>query len=133
MKTPVPEWAVPGSAHRAARPTNCESCGRYVLRGLNRDKGGIAVDCDPEPLSPLGEALALLAGFITYESQWFGGQHTISWRDRYAIASHQAGDGIDALIGHHCDRPELAGDFPRMRSVHSYRSVTAPLPDEPPF
>lgn len=132
MAGKVREWAVPGNAARTARPTNCEECGQYVLRGLTRDKGGIAVDCEPEPLSPLGEVMALLSGLITYESVWLWGTHTINWRDRYAIASHSAGDGIDVLIAHDCKRSRLQ-DFPRMRSVQSVRTVTAPLPDEPPF
>jgi hypothetical protein len=132
MAGKVREWAVPGNAHRTARPVNCEECGRYVLRGLTRDKGGISVDCDPEPLSPLGEVMALLAGNRTYESQWFAGQHTISWRDKYAIAAHIAGDQIDVLIRHDCQRSPLY-DFPRMRSVQSVRTVTEELPIDPPF
>lgn len=132
MSGRVGEWAVPGNAGRTARPRNCESCGRYVLRGLDREYGGLNTDCDPEPLTPLGEVMALLAGMRTFESKWFAGQHTISYRDRYAIASHIAGDEIDVLIAHDCQRSELIA-LPRMRSVQSVRVVTAELPIDPPF
>jgi hypothetical protein len=76
--------------------------------------------------------MALLAGMRTFESKWFGGQHTISHRDRYAIASHIAGDGIDVLIAHDCKRTDLIM-LPRIRSVHSIRTVTDELPIDPPF
>ena len=131
MAGKVKEWAVPGNAHRTARPRNCEHCGQYVIRGLDREYGGLNTDCDPEPLSPLGEVMALLSGHITYESVWFAGQHTISHRDKYAISSHIAGDGIDVLIAHDCARSRLY-DFPRMRTVHSVRTVEE-LPIDPPF
>jgi hypothetical protein len=131
MSGKVREWAMPGNVGRTARPHNCASCGQYVLRGLDREYGGRDTECDPEPLSPLGEVMALMAGLTTYESNWSGGQHTISRRDRYAIAAHIAGNTIDVLIEHDCKRSRVI-DLPRIRSVQAVR-IIEPLPIDPPF
>ena len=90
-------------ATRRARAVTCSGCRRPVMRGLDRDFGGLSADADPAPLSALGEALALLAHRPTYELRWLGGRYEIDRRDRYRIAGQPAGtNGIDILVGHDC-------------------------------
>lgn len=61
---------------RAARAGYCHTCGQVVVRGLDADRAALSVTCDPGPLNPLGEFLALSVGRRTYD---------LSWRGRYEL------------------------------------------------
>lgn len=67
---------------RAARASYCTSCGTVVLRGLDADRAALTVACDPEPLNPLGEFLAISVGRRTYD---------LTWRTRYELDPRSPG------------------------------------------
>lgn len=68
-------WNGDGIA-RAARAGYCRGCGAVVVRGLDADRAALSVACDPEPLNPLGEFLAVSLGRRTFD---------LSWRGRYEL------------------------------------------------
>lgn len=80
---------------------NCNKCGAPILIGY---EGGNPIRLDPSPISPLGEAAAIVGGYATFdindESQLFG--RMANWRsarkiklgwpaDRQVLASHACG------------------------------------------
>jgi len=116
---------------RRARASTCQRCHRAVFVGIDREWGGMAVECDPEPLSGLGEALALLAHRRTFELWANIGQMTLDFRDRWRISGRPAGRcKVDVLVQHDCD---LVGRLPTTGSVYPPPVRAADLPDEPPY
>lgn len=120
-------------ATRSARTAKCPVCQARVMRGLDADFGSMSADCDPEPLAPLGEALALMAGRRTYVLRWRGNRYELDQRDQFSIRGAPAGSkaGQDVLAGHVCGGPELPTT--RTRLVDQLWSTHAALPEEPPF
>lgn len=51
---------------RAASAARCHDCRRPVVVGLDADKCAFTARVDPAPLTPRGEAQAILAGLLTY-------------------------------------------------------------------
>jgi hypothetical protein len=141
----LPEWLarrldaaglmdISTGATRSARVAICVACQARVLRGLCADWGGWSVDADPEPLSALGEALALMAGRPTYELRWLGDRYELDGRDQFRISGAVAGTraGLDVLVGHQCDGAEL----PRARTMlrdQLWWTHAARTPEEAPF
>jgi hypothetical protein len=65
----VPAWILTqraGEAFRSASLTRCRDCKAPILYGLDADMCALSVRADPTPLTPLGEALALIDGRATY-------------------------------------------------------------------
>lgn len=120
-------------ATRSARAVSCPKCRRHVMRGINDSFGGWVVMADPEPLSKLGEALALLGGRATVELRWLGDRYEIDQRDHFRIRGRPAGtNGIDVLVIHEC---ALAQGQPLPQIDSTLRDDIRPelLPDNPPF
>lgn len=91
-------------ATRKARAEFCGGCGAVVMVGIDGDLAGSVATCDPTPLSPTGEALALLAGRGTFELRWIGGRYELDRRDAFRIRGSPAGtNGIDILVRHDCE------------------------------
>jgi hypothetical protein len=103
-----------------------------VVQGLCADWGGYVVECDPEPLSRTGEALALMTDRATFQMRWCGDRYELDRRDHFRIRGNPPGtNGHDVLVRHHCDIPSDA--IPHMESVLNDEIVVIPLPDKPPF
>lgn len=120
---------------RKAKARSCPVCRRAVMTGLSSAFGGFAVSADPQPLSPMGEALALMAGRGTFSLRWLGDHYELDKRDHFRIRGSPAGTkGIDVLVEHECAKP-YGGSIPNvvttLRDYYEHRSI--PLPDEPPF
>lgn len=146
-KSPMPDWLVDRliagglldadlMVGRRARASTCQRCHRAVFVGIDRDWGGMAVECDPEPLSGLGETLALMAHRRTFEL-WSGiGTMTLDFRDYWRITGRPAGrtraqgGRVDVLVQHDCAR---VGQLPTGPSVYRVPTRAADLPDDPPF
>jgi hypothetical protein len=108
----MPEWLKrrlegaglmdPGTgATRRARAARCPTCRRPVMRGIDRDWGGLSIDCDPTPLSPEGEAIAIYVGRRTYELRWLGDRYEIDRRDASGIRGNPIGTlRLDVLVQH---------------------------------
>lgn len=118
----------PDGVTRAARTTHCRRCGAVVMRGLDGDKAAFPATVDPEPLTALGEVLALLAGRGTYELRWVGHRYELDARDQWqiqgrppaeihAVAEHACGSGLTAA-GYRPDDPT---------------PPPTEYPDDPPF
>lgn len=133
----IPDWLArhledtgklgPDRIGRAARLHRCKHCGRHILTGLDNDMCASVANADPTPLSPLGEALALIGGRTTYALHQATDRLELQVRDRWQITGAPAGTRYDVLPAHTCD----AVDLPVVESVH--RRYTAALPDQPPY
>lgn len=120
-------------ATRSARVVICPRCQARIWRGMCAEFGGWSVDADPEPLSALGEALALLAGIPTYELRWLGNRYELDGRDAWRITGSPAGVSarLDVLAGHECDGPVLPHAPTMLRDQIWY--THAADPEEAPF
>lgn len=90
---------------RRARARHCRDCGLIVLTGYDADTCARLVTVDPTPLSPLGEALAHLAGRYTCALRYLGGRLELDTRHHHQIASQPAGtpgNRFDVLAQHRC-------------------------------
>lgn len=99
-------WSTDG-AYRKARLRH-HSCGLIVLHGLDADLAAGVATCDPHWLTPLGEALALLANRDTYDYRPLTqeldgprGHRRITW----APATNQG--SVRVLPAHACGQPPL--------------------------
>jgi hypothetical protein len=111
---------------------HCPKCRRVVMTGPNADTG-LDLTADPQPLTALGEALALMAGRATVELRWRYDHYEIAGRDHFRIRGSPAGtNGLDVLIVHECDR-EYGGTAINTVSRTRKPSTTTILPDEPPY
>jgi hypothetical protein len=96
-------------ATRRARSRLCEQCRRPIMRGIDADWGGRSVDCDPTPVSQLGETLALIDGRRTYELRYLGTgtgaqRYEIDHRTPERIRGNPPGTKrLDVLIEHNHD------------------------------
>lgn len=116
-------------ATRKARYSRCSICKNRVIIGIDRDFGGRAVECDPDPLSKLGEMAALLLGRRTLDLHAHGGRWIIDRRESWHIRDTPPGTvGNDVLVTHKCGAPKLA-------SIPSTVQITVirEIPDQPPF
>lgn len=102
----------------------CRQCKAAVLVGLDGDLCAFPTTADPTPLSPLGEALALLAGRATLHLRATpdGGRY-LDRRDRWQIQGEPAGTAnrlfpFDVVAAHVCHSPPLP-------------SIPTNLPDKP--
>jgi len=89
---------------------------------------GLAVVCDPDPLTAQGEALCLVAGRRTYA--WWHGR-CLYHRARLHISAG-IDDAIDVLASHECNVPIPFVLLDKERMRKRYRPHVE-LPDSPPF
>lgn len=99
---------------RTARPGRCRTCKATILRGLDADLCAFPTTADPIPLSPIGEALALLAGRQTFHLRRTPGTTDLQLdrRDQWQIAGQPAAtpDSLfpaDTVAEHKCWSPPL--------------------------
>lgn len=89
---------------RKARIRTCPTCHHQILVGLDDVQCALEVHADPMPLSPVGEAVALLSNRRTVNLRREGGGWVIDRRDDHDIAATPAGTATrtDVLGQHHC-------------------------------
>ena len=120
-------------AGRAAKAEFCGRCGRSVMVGLNARFGGFEIEADPQPLTAVGEAVALMAGRATVSLAWVGDHYEIDSRDHFRIRGSPAGTNrLDVLVVHDCGL-DYGGAIPNTVTKLPVLSGTVPLPDQPPF
>lgn len=118
-------------ATRRARAARCAACRRPVMRGIDLDYSGLAVDCDPTPLSPEGELSALLAGRRTYTLRWLGERYEIDRRDIEQITGSPAGTPrLDVLVLHACNGAPLPATPTALADA---KRPAQPVGDIPPY
>ncbi len=84
----IPAWILQerrGEAFRSACLQRCTKCRAPILYGLDADICALSVKTDPTPLTPLGEAIALLDGRRTFTLTEIAGRIEITTRDHWAI------------------------------------------------
>ena len=98
-----------------------------MLVGLDEDSAAFTARCDPEPVSALGEALALLGGRQSYELAAHTSGLRLTYRTARTIKARPAGSVpdrggalFDVVVSHACRSPPKPG----LPSVHK------PLPRE---
>lgn len=111
---------------RRARATRCRYCPCSILVGLDGDRCAWVARVDPLPLSPIGEALAILSGRTTYALHVGIGRLELQVRDRWQITGAPAGTRYDVLAAHVCGGVTL----PYAPSVNH---LSEPPPITPPF
>jgi len=111
---------------RRARIRTCP-CHQLVLAGLDEDICAFEVACDPNPLSPLGEALALVEGRRTLAVHRDRGRWVLDRRDHHDIAADPAGTKHreDVVREHRCTSPPPPHG---MYTDSRFPETTPPLP-----
>jgi hypothetical protein len=101
-------WDSDGTT-RAARARRCRSCRDYVIVGLDADRCALPVAVDPDPLTELGEAAALIAGRRTFALSYRTGRLELDLRTTYEIRSVRQRDSgrVDVLAEHVCGCPSI--------------------------
>lgn len=123
------------------RATWCATCKAPVVTGLDDLVCAVDARADAVPLSPLGEALALLGGRATYELR-AGKPPRIARRGVRAIASRPAGattrttrrahEAYDVLAAHQCP-PIAAESLAAPSTLPAPAAMTFDATQPPPF
>jgi hypothetical protein len=93
------------------------------------------VAVDPDPLSRLGEAAALIAERTTYSLRFLSGRLELDVRGHFEIRGEAARDGLrlDVLARHVCGEPSI-GMTPALGAESRLPAIAVSnLADEPPF
>jgi hypothetical protein len=120
---------------RRARVRTCRGCSNTVLIGLDGDTCALVVEADPVPLSPLGEALALIEGRRTVTLSREGGRYVLGIRYDLMIEAHAAGTQLntDILRSHRCGTDVPTGPLETPSMHPSARAVSLPANSPAPF
>lgn len=120
---------------RSAGMERCSKCKAPVVAGLDEDVCAFRAHVDPQPLGPLGEALARLAGRGTYDLERAGLEWRLTRRTRWVIQArppgHQGRGAADVVAEHRCHHEHLPGTPTRWGVGPT--SPTADAFDHPPF
>jgi hypothetical protein len=119
---------------RKAQLRKCPTCRADILRGLDDDTCALLVVVDPTPLSPLGEALALVEGRYTVTFRRDRGHLVLDLRDDFHIAGSPAGTRAfeDVLRQHVCNTAPPAGPL-ATGSRHPAANIQEDYTGDPPF
>lgn len=104
----IPAWlqrTLAGRHHRAAALRLCTKCKAPVIVGLDADHCALTAECDPIPLTPLGEAIALITGRRTYTLTPGPDRKELDYRDEWRI---QTPTKNPILAQHKCGAVNLA-------------------------
>jgi hypothetical protein len=116
---------------RRARIRTCRTCSTHTLVGLDNDRCAFEATVDPTPLSPLGEALAIVEGRRTLALHHEAGRYVLDPRAADHIADHPAGSRRreDVLREHRCD---TAPPVDALTAPSTFLSAAACLPPGSP-
>jgi len=106
----IPGWLkdrIGAPVYRGVTTHRCRTCQAQILEGLDEDVCAFRAVVDPDPLTPMGEALALLAGRRSYEIRRHSGGWALWHRDRWQIRGRVAGPKYLVVADHQCDTPKL--------------------------
>jgi hypothetical protein len=104
----IPTW-LQRSRSGATRATGirlCPKCRAPILTGLDAEICAFTVRVDPTPITPLGEAIALLQGRATYNLADGPNRKELDLRDQWRITmprkypvlpEHRCGQPLDAF------------------------------------
>lgn len=92
---------------RGCKAVKCIKCQADVLAGFDEDHCASIVIADPTPLSPLGEALALIENRRSYELCRHGAGLALWIRDHWQIAGRPASAETIIVTDHKCHAAKL--------------------------
>lgn len=116
-------------ATETARLTRCPRCRRPTWIAL--EPHGLARRLDTDPLTPLGEALAILNGRTTCGLYRQANTLRIEPRTLDRIRGHPAATpNTDVLLEHKCTQPPL--NLPTTETALKWPAANTP-PTDPPF
>jgi hypothetical protein len=123
----TPSWIQRGrgGATRAAGIRLCPKCRAPIITGLDADICAFTVRVDPTPLTPLGEAVAVLQGRTTYNLAGGPGRKELDPREAHHIEKPRR---YPVLAEHRCNRPLDAFAAPAPK-----KERTVADDDTPPF
>lgn len=109
----------PNGTGRRAQARRCPHCRHNVIVGDDDERCALTATCDPQPLTPLGEALARVDGLATYNLAAIRGGYQLWYRGPEHIEGKPAGTNPreDVLRQHRCGNPPPVGPL-TMPSVH---------------
>lgn len=119
---------------RRARLIACSRCKAVVMSGLDADVCAFEVECEPRPLTSVGEAVAWIEGRRTWSlTKARGGRFELDPRDARSIAKTPAGTGqrLDVLAEHVC-RVELVSDLGATYGPSSFPEIAPHMPPGSP-
>ena len=106
----LPAWLkdrIGAPTRRNAAARRCRTCKAATLTGLDEDLCAFQATVDPTPLTPLGEALALLGGRHTYELRRSVTGVALWRRTRRRISADIASEQCLVVADHECYSPPL--------------------------
>lgn len=119
--------AHPDGTLRRAQTRECATCHALILTGLDDDIAAVAVRVDPNPLTPLGEALAHIDGLRTYSLQHEAGRLILNYRDHWRIAAWPAGTRGDVMAEHTCQPHRYPSQPSSLRLAATALDTTCPF------
>lgn len=121
-------WNADGCA-RSARVRR-HTCGAHVVYGLDDARCAWPAITDTEPLSAGGEAIAILAGRLTYNLIRTGTRIELDHRNQFKVAGSPPGSrDHDVVAAHVCG----ADPLPTMPTAYAMTTTTKGTTDEPPY
>jgi len=107
---------------RRVSARTCRECHAPILAAIAGDVCGIPAYVDPAPLSPLGEALAVLGGRYTCSLRPAPRGLQLDLRDSYHITEAAGSGRYDVVAEHRC------GAAPLPEAPTQLRQLPAPTP-----
>lgn len=112
---------------RGVKAGRCPHCHAQILTGMDEEVCAFRATTDPAPLTPLGEALALLDARRTYELRNHNSSLALWRRDHWQIAGRSSSLHL-VVADHKCGAAPLPSQF-----IPSQPSRKAVSNDEIPF
>lgn len=121
----------PDRITRRAHTRLCTTCRQPVMVGLDNDRAAMPAHTDIQPLTPLGEAAAIILDRPTYNLQWAGIHgYQLTLRTNFEINAAPPGTQkhVRVVAEHVCGTqlPTTKESLPSGPSKN-------PLPQDPPF
>lgn len=88
---------------RVASLGHCRKCGQPILSGLDDDICALDAHVDPDPVTPEGEFLGVLAGRLSYDGHRVTADGRIELRRR--DLHHLPTRTTDIFVEHRCGQP----------------------------
>lgn len=141
---PTPKWLVnhlvatghltETGATRRARIRPCPNCHDLILVALDGDRCAFEAHVDPDPLTALGEALAVIDNRHTWTLRRSGDGYVLDPRDATSIAYRPAGTEprADILRQHRCHTAPVPAQLAAPTSFAEAHPHTH-TDDHPPF
>ena len=110
---------------RRVSARTCRECHAPILAAIAGDVAGIPAYVDPVPLSPLGEALAVLCGRYTCSLRPAARGLRLDLRDSYHITEAAGSGRYDVVAQHRCGAAPLPEALSKLPAPTPRKKETA--------